>query len=149
MFQQRSSKTNKQSQNENGLFKPNRPCQVARTVTVTESISAAEEALSNLLGVEVPLDDGVEGAADFFAEKLGLQPQNSAMQTTVFVLTKAAILETASLVGLGSGLAKLDLMSFKLAQLAKQVEHQVKRYTLGPSEIGSGLLWQSNAPLGE
>ena len=92
------------------------------SVTVTESISAAEEALSNLLGVEVPLDDGVEGAADFFAEKLGLQPQNSAMQTTVFVLTKAAILETASLVGLGSWLAKLDLMSFKLTQLAKQVE---------------------------
>ena len=119
------------------------------SVTVTGSISAAEEALSNLLGVEVPLDDGVEGAADFFAEKLGLQPQNSAMPTTVFVLTKAAILETASLVGLGSGLAKLELMSFKLAQLAKQVEHQVKRYTLGPSDIGSGLLRQSDAPLGE
>ena len=92
------------------------------SVTVTESSSAAEEALSNLLGVEVPLDDGVEGAADFFAEKLGLQPQKSAMQTSVFVLTKAAILETASLVGLGSWLAKLDLMSFKLTQLAKQVE---------------------------
>ena len=80
------------------------------SVTVTGSISAAEEALSNLLGVEVPLDDGVEGAADFFAEKLGLQPQKSAMQTTVFVLTKAAILETASLVRIGAGKIRPDVI---------------------------------------
>ena len=40
----------------------------------------------------------------------------------MFVLTKAAILETAQLVGIGSGLAKLDLMSFEMAQLKKQVE---------------------------
>ena len=91
------------------------------SVSVTNDSSAAEEALTNLFGLEIPLDAGVESAADAIAEKLGLQPKNSTIQTGVFVLTKAAILETASLVGLGSGLAKLDL-SFKMAQLAKQVE---------------------------
>ena len=33
----------------------------------------AEEALKNLLGAEDPLEAGVEGAADFFTEKLGLR----------------------------------------------------------------------------
>ena len=33
----------------------------------------------------------------------------------------AAILETAALPGVGAGLAKLDLMSFKMSQLTKQV----------------------------
>ena len=37
-------------------------------------------------------------------------------------MTKAAILETAALLGVGAGLAKLDLMSFKMSQLTKQVE---------------------------
>ena len=84
--------------------------------------SAAEQALSNLFGVEVPLDAGVDSAAGFIATKLGLQSKNSTIQTGVFVLTKAAILETAQLVGIGAGLAKIDLMSFEMAQLKKQVE---------------------------
>ena len=83
------------------------------SLSVTDNASTAEQALSNLFGVEVPLDDGVEGAAGFFAEKLGLQSKNSLVQTSVFVLTKAAILETAQLVGIGGGLVKLDLATFR------------------------------------
>ena len=83
--------------------------------------TVAEQALKNLLGAEVPLEAGVEGAADFFAEKLGLRSK-SLVQTSVFVLTKASILETARLVGIGGGLAKLDLVAFEMAQLKKQVE---------------------------
>ena len=45
----------------------------------------------------------------------------------MFVLTKAAILETAQLVGIGGGLAKLDLMGFQIAQLTKQVEEINKK----------------------
>ena len=101
---------------------PSELAKLLESVSVTNDGSAAEEALSNLFGTEAPLDAGVESAAGAIAEKLGLQSKNSTIQTGVFVLTKAAILETASLVGLGSGLAKLDLMSFKMAQLAKQVE---------------------------
>ena len=37
------------------------------------------------------------------------------------------MLETAQLVGIGSGLAKLDLMSFEMAQLKKQVEQIDKK----------------------
>ena len=98
-----------------------------KSVSLTNGGSAAQEALSNLFGVEIPLDAGVDGAAGFIATKLGLQSENSLIQTSVFVLTKAAILETAQLVGIGSGLAKLDLMSFKMAQLKKQVEQIDKK----------------------
>ena len=86
------------------------------SVSVTDnSSSAAEEALSNLFGVEIPLDAGVDGAAGFLATKLGFQSKNSTIQTGIFVLTKAAILETAALLGVGAGLAKLDLMSFQMS----------------------------------
>ena len=83
----------------------------------TDEISGctAEQALSNLLGVELPLDAGVEGATEFF----GLQSKNCLVQTGVFVLTKAAILETAQLVGIGGGLVTLDLLAFEIAQLKK------------------------------
>ena len=95
----------------------------------TDEISGctAEQALSNLLGVELPLDAGVEGATEFFAEKLGLQSKNGLVQTSVFVLTKAAILETAQLVGIGGGLVTLDLLAFEIAQLKKQVEEINKK----------------------
>ena len=91
------------------------------TGSAAAAATAAEQALKNLLGAEVPLEAGVEGAADFFAEKLGLRSK-SLLQTSVFVLTKASILETAQLVGIGGGLAKLDLVAFEMAQLKKQVE---------------------------
>ena len=108
------------------------------SVSVTGTDSAAQEALTNLLGIEIPLDAGVDGAASFIATKLGLQPKNSLIQTGVFVLTKAAILETASLLGVGAGLAKLDLISFKVAQLAQQVEAIGKKLDVilsGPLEM--------------
>ena len=96
---------------------PTELAKLLESVSVTNNSFAAEEALSNLFGMEIPLDAGVESAAGAIAEKLGLQSKNSTIQTSVFVLTKAAILETASLVGLGSGLAKLDLISFKMETL--------------------------------
>ena len=52
---------------------------------------------------------GVNLAAGLFAEKLGLKSDNSLVQTAVFVVTKAAILEGAQLIGIGGGLAKGDL----------------------------------------
>ena len=100
---------------------PTALAKLLESVSLSEA-SAAEEALSNLFGVEVPLDATVDSAAGFIATKLGLQSKNSTIQTGVFVLTKAAILETAQLVGIGAGLAKIDLMSFEMAQLKKQVE---------------------------
>ena len=92
------------------------------SLTMSDNGSAAEQALSNILGLEVSLAAGVEGAADFFAKELGLRSKNSLIQIGVFVLTKTAILETAQLVGIGGGLAKLDLMGFQMARLTKQVE---------------------------
>ena len=92
------------------------------SLTMSDNGSAAEQALANILGLEVSLDAGVEGAADFFAKELGLRSKNSLIQIGVFVLTKAAIMETAQLVGVGGGLVKLDLMSFHIARLMKLVE---------------------------
>ena len=69
--------------------------------------SVAEQDLSNLFGVEVPVDTG------FFAKN---------MVVTVFVLTK-----TAQLFGLRGGLAKLDTMAFQIAQLKKQKEEINKK----------------------
>ena len=91
----------------------------------SEEAELASVALSNILNLEAPL--GVEEAADFFAEKLGLKPKNGMVQTGVFVLTKVAILETAQMVGIGGGLAKLDLAAFQMAQLKKQVEEINKK----------------------
>ena len=96
------------------------------SLSATDNASTAEQALSNLFRVEVPLDDGVEGAAGFFAQKLGLRSK-SLVQTSVFVLTKAAILETAQLVGIGGGLVKGDLAAFEIAQLKKKMEEINKK----------------------
>ena len=109
---------------------PSNPTELVKlleSVSVTDGGSVAQDALSNLFGVKIPLDAGVDEVAGFIATKLGLQSKNSLIQTSVFVLTKAAILEAAQLVGIGSGLAKLDLMSFEMAQLKKQVEQIDKK----------------------
>ena len=106
---------------------PTELVKLLESVSVTDGGSVAQDALSNLFGVKIPLDAGVDEVAGFIATKLGLQSKNSLIQTSVFVLTKAAILEAAQLVGIGSGLAKLDLMSFELAQLKKQVEQIDKK----------------------
>ena len=50
------------------------------SVSVAGTDSAAQEALTNLLGIEIPLDAGFDGAASFIATKLGLQPKNSMIQ---------------------------------------------------------------------
>ena len=84
--------------------------------------STAQQALSNLLGVEFPLDTGVEGAAGLIAEKLGLNQKSTLAQTGMYVVTKAAILEGAALIGIGGGIAKLDMTGFQLAKLQRQVE---------------------------
>ena len=128
LFPQRPHCTNKLTRT---MAKPfSSPADLANlleSLSVNDSGSTAQQALSNLFGVEIPVDAGVEGAAGFFAEKLGLKSKNSLVQTTVFVLTKAAILETAQLVGIGGGLAKLDLMGFQIAQLTKQVQEINKK----------------------
>ena len=49
------------------------------------------------------------------------------VQTATFVLTKAAILETAQLPGIGGGLTNLNVVGFQLAQLQKQVNEINKR----------------------
>ena len=98
-----------------------------QSLSVNGEGSTAQQALSSILGVNVPLDAGVEAAAGAFAEKLGLQSKNSMVQTATFVITKAAILEGAQLIGIGGGLAKLDLGGFQMAQLLKQVEEINKK----------------------
>ena len=60
---------------------PTELAKLLESVSVTESSSAAQEALSNIFGVEIPLDAGVDGAAGFIATKLGLQSENSLIQT--------------------------------------------------------------------
>ena len=101
--------------------------QLVESLSVNDKGSSAQQALSSILGVDVPLDAGVEAAAEAFAEKLGLRSKNSLVQTATFVLTKAAIMETAQLVGIGGGLANLNMMGFQLAQLQKQVEEINKK----------------------
>ena len=66
------------------------------SLSVTDNPSTTEQALSNLFGVEVPFDAGIDRAAGFFAQKLGLQPKSSLVQTSVFVLTKGRFLKQLS-----------------------------------------------------
>ena len=61
--------------------------------------STAQQALSNLLGVEFPLDTGVEGAAGLIAEKLGLNQKSTLAQTGMYVVTKAIPVTRVSMVG--------------------------------------------------
>ena len=93
-----------------------------KSLSQNDQGSTAQQALSNLLGVEFPLDTGVEGAAGLIAEKLGLNQKSTLAQTGMYVVTKAAILEGAALIGIGGGIAKLDMTGFQLAKLQRQVE---------------------------
>ena len=104
--------------------------QLIESLSVNDEGSTTQEALSSILGVDVPLDAGVEAAAGAFATKLGLGSKNSMVQTATFVVTKAAILEGAQLIGIGGGLAKLDLGGFQMAQLQKQVAEINKKLDL-------------------
>ena len=84
--------------------------------------SRAQQALSSILGIDVPLDAGVDLAASSVAEKLGLKSDRSLVQSAIFVVTKAAILEGAQLIGIGGGLAKGDLGGFQMAQMVKKLD---------------------------
>ena len=70
---------------------PTELAKLLESVSVTDGGSAAQEALSNLFGFEIPLDAGVDEVAGFIATKLGLQSKNSLIQTSMFVLTKASL----------------------------------------------------------
>ena len=84
--------------------------------------SRVQQALSSILGIDVPLDAGVDLAASSVAEKLGLKSDRSLVQSAIFVVTKAAILEGAQLIGIGGGLAKGDLGGFQMAQMVKKLD---------------------------
>ena len=89
--------------------------QLIESLSVNDEGSTTQDALSNILGVDIPLDDGMEAAATKLATKLGLGSTNNMVQTATFVVTKAAILEGAQLIGIGGGLAKMDLGGFQMA----------------------------------
>ena len=84
--------------------------------------SKVQQALSCILGIDVPLDAGVDLAASSVAEKLGLKSDRSLVQSAIFVITKAAILEGAQLIGIGGGLAEGDLGGFQMAQMMKKLD---------------------------
>ena len=83
-YQEQSSHCNSTQQDEQtsqvGAMASSNPTDLAKlleSVSVTDnSSSAAEEALSNLFGVEIPLDAAVDGAAGFLAKQLGFQSEN-------------------------------------------------------------------------
>ena len=56
------------------------------------------------------------------AKGLALKQKSDAVQTGVFLLTQAVVLETAKLVGIGSGLAVLNLSGFNMSQLRERVK---------------------------
>ena len=68
--------------------------------------STTEQAMSSILRVDA---SGVVDAAGAFAAKLGLRSKTSVLQTATFVVTKAAFLGGAQLIGIGGGLVKLDM----------------------------------------
>ena len=86
------------------------------SLSVDDEGSSAQQTLSSILG-RGEVEAVVDWAAEQFAEKLGLKSDNSFVQTGVFLVTKAAILEGAQLIGIGGGLAKGDL-----AKIMKKVE---------------------------
>ena len=70
---------------------PTNLANLLESLSVNEGGSAAECALSNILGVNVPLDAGVDGVAGYFSTELGLKSENSLVQTASYVLTKGNI----------------------------------------------------------
>ena len=60
------------------------------SISVNEGGTAAACALCNILGVNVPLDAGVEGVAGFFAKTLGLRSENSLVQNATYILTEGS-----------------------------------------------------------
>jgi len=101
------------------------------------SESQTVQSVAKILEKIAPIK-GVEDLADILAEHFALKQKSDAVQSGTYILTKVVILETLQLVGVGGGLAKLDLMAFNIAQLKKKVE-----------EINRKLDIILDAPLGQ
>ena len=84
-------------------------------ITHEDGESLIEQAVCALVGV-------AEGSIENVAEALGLRQSNSLIQIGVYIVTMAAIQESVQLIGIGAGLAKLDVTGFELAQLKQRVE---------------------------
>ena len=82
--------------------------------------SSIQDAVCALVGVA---EGSVENVAENVAETLGLKQSNTPwIQTGVYILTMAAVQESLQLIGIGVGLAKLDVTGFELAQIKQKVE---------------------------
>ena len=87
------------------------------------SESEAVQSAAKILGAIVPAAvEGVGELASSLAESFALRKKRDPLQTAAFIITKAAIMETLQVVGVGGGLAKFDLTAFNIAQLKANVE---------------------------
>merc|ERR1711971_48562 len=94
--------------------------------------------LTDLVDEETLLGLAVEHVADGAAKKLALKQGNSMMQTAVYLLTKASILGSyeltkaalvgsVDLIGIGAGLAKIDMTGFAITQLRAEVAELARK----------------------
>merc|ERR1711971_131545 len=94
--------------------------------------------LTDLVDEETLLGLAVEHVADGVAKKLALKQGNSIMQTAVYLLTKASILGSyeltkaalvgsVDLIGIGAGLAKIDMTGFAITQLRAEVAELARK----------------------
>ena len=86
-------------------------------VSVNYKGSVEQQALSSILGFDVPLDDGVESAAGKFAEKLSLKTVCSFCHYQGSNPRGSPIL-----IRIGGGLAKGGLGGFQMARLLAKVK---------------------------
>ena len=77
------------------------------------------EIAAKVIGLFVPIEKEI-GAG--LAECLALGHKSDTVQTGVYLLTQAVVLESAKLVGIGSGLTVLNLSGFIMSQLREQVK---------------------------
>ena len=62
--------------------------QLIESISVNDEGPTTQQALSSILGVDVPLGAEVDAVAGAFAAKLGLHSENSRVQTATFVLVR-------------------------------------------------------------
>ena len=89
-----------------------------------EDGESIQEAVCALVGVA---EDSIENVAENVAQALGLKQSNSLIQTGVYILTMAAIQESVQLIGIGVGLAKLDVTGFEMAQIKQKVQENSRK----------------------
>ena len=87
-------------------------------VSVNYKGSVEQQALSSILGFDVPLDDGVESAAGKFTEKLALK---SGPVCSFCHYQGSNPRGSPILIRIGGGLAKGGLGGFQMAQLMAKV----------------------------